>query len=132
MLTPTNRYYKGSEKIINVCSQIANENDNVDFILIEKTEHKKVLKIKESCDILIDQIGNHGGIGYGMNSVESMAMGLCCMTEMTDECNTFFKGHPFININEHNFKQKLTSLIGDRPKIDVYKKLQSEIKKILD
>ena len=96
--TPTNRYYKGSKKIIDVCSQIANENNNVEFILIEKAEHEKVLKIKKTCDILIDQIGNRGGIGYGMNSVESMALGLCCMTEMTDECNAFFKDHPFIKL----------------------------------
>ena len=120
--TPTNRYYKGSKKIIDVCSQIANENNNVEFILIEKAEHEKVLKIKKTCDILIDQIGNRGGIGYGMNSVESMALGLCCMTEMTDECNAFFKDHPFINVNENSLKQELTSLINDRPKIDVYKK----------
>ena len=120
--TPTNRYYKGSEKIINVCSKIARENDNVEFVLIEKMEHYKVLKIKSECDILIDQIGNHGGIGYGMNSVESMAMGLCCMTEMTGECNTFFKDHPFINVNKHNLGEKLISLISDRAKIDNYKK----------
>ena len=120
--TPTNRYYKGSEKIISTCSLIAEKNDDVEFILIEKTEHQKVLKIKRACDILIDQIGNHGGVGYGMNSVESMAMGLCCMTEMTDACSAFFKGHPFININERNLEQKLVSLIRDRTKIDLYKK----------
>jgi hypothetical protein len=94
----------------------------VEFVLIEKMDHQKVLKIKGTCDILIDQIGNHGGVGYGMNSVESMAMGLCCMTEMTGACDEFFKDHPFININEHNLEQKLVSLIKNRSKIDLYKK----------
>ena len=119
--TPTNRYYKGSEKIIDVCSRIADENNNVEFILIENMEHEEVLKIKRNCDILIDQIGNYGGVGYGMNSVESMAMGLCCMTEMTDDCNIFFEKHPFVNINNNNLEEKLTSLINDRRKIDNYK-----------
>ena len=119
--TPTNRYYKGSEKIIKICSEIAAKNNNVEFVLIEKMSHKKVLKIKRDCDILIDQIGNYGGIGYGMNSVESMAMGLCCMTEMTDDCNIFFKNHPFININESNLDEKLKILIQNPAKIDIYK-----------
>ena len=120
--TPTNRYYKGSEKIIDVCSKLANENNNVEFILIEKMPHETVLKIKNECDILIDQIGNYGGLGYGMNSVESMAMGLCCMTEMTGACRAFFKDHPFINVNEFNLREKLISLICDFDKIDDYKK----------
>ncbi len=119
--TPTNRYYKGSEKIIEACNKIAEQNDNIEFILIEKMSHEKVLKIKSGCDILVDQIGNHGGVGYGMNSVESMAMGLCCMTEMTNECDNFFKNHPFININEGNLFQVLNSLIHDVSKIDTYK-----------
>jgi len=119
--TPTNRYYKGSEKIIEVCSKIAKERDNVEFILIEKVSHEKVLKIKSTCDILIDQIGNYGGVGYGMNSVESMAMGLCCMTEMTEACDNFFKDHPFININESNLFDCLSFLIQDASKIDDYK-----------
>ena len=42
-----------------------------------------------------------------MNSVESMAMGLCCMTEMTDDCNIFFEKHPFVNINNNSTFNKL-------------------------
>ena len=51
---------------------------------------KKQGVIKKTCDILIDQIGDSGGWGYGMNSIEAMALGLCCMTQMNDRCNKFF------------------------------------------
>ena len=51
-------------------------------------------EIKKTCDILIDQIGDSGGWGYGMNSVESMKLGLCCMSEMNAACNKFFKDNP--------------------------------------
>ena len=82
----------------------------------------KVIKIKEACDISIDQIGDSGGWGYGMNSVESMALGLCCMTQMNKECNDFFKDHPFININEDSLETKINELILNPKIIDEYKK----------
>ena len=119
--SPTNRYYKGSEKIIEIGKRIEAQNKNIEFILIENMPNKDVLKLKSTCDIIIDQIGNYGGWGYGMNSIESMALGLCSMTEMNKECDAFFKGHPFLNINEQNLEQKLIELIRNPNKIDDYK-----------
>ena len=52
--------------------QIEKENEHVDFILIENKPHDEVKHIKQSCDILIDQVHNRGGWGYGMNSVEAL------------------------------------------------------------
>ena len=119
--SPTNRYYKGSEKIIETCEQIKKNHKNIEFILIEKMNHKDVLKLKKTCDIVIDQIGNYGGWGYGMNSIESMALGLCCMTEMNNKCIQFYKDHPFININKDNLKEKIIDLISHPDKIDHHK-----------
>ena len=120
--SPTDRYYKGTNKIIEICEKIAKKNSSVEFVLIENISHNEVIKIKKTCDILIDQVGDSGGWGYGMNSVESMAMGLCCATQMNDECNEFFKGHPFINVNEDNLEQKLNELILNPLIIDEHKK----------
>ena len=120
--SPTDRYYKGSKKIIEVCTKIAGENSHIEFVLIENMPHNEVIKIKKTCDILIDQIGDSGGWGYGMNSVESMALGLCCMTQMNNECHNFFIGHPFINIDKNNLEQKLNELISNPSVIDEYKK----------
>ena len=119
--SPTNRYYKGSEKIIKVCTRLASQNQNIEFILIENMANQDVMKLKAACDIIVDQIGNHGGWGYGMNSVESMRLGLCCMTEMNQECLDFYENHPFININENTLEKKLTELISRPELIDEYK-----------
>lgn len=117
----TNRYYKGSEKIIAVCKKLSLKNKNFEFILIENMSNKNVLKIKSGCDIVIDQIGNHGGWGYGMSSVESMNLGLCCLTEMNQECDDFFKSHPFVNVNQNNLEKKLIDLINSPKTIDKFK-----------
>ena len=108
--SPTNRYYKGSEKIISVCKKIESENKNVKFILIENKSHEDVMKIKAQCDIHIDQIGDRGGWGFGMSSVEAMAMGLCCMTQI-DKCEIYLDNHPFININESNMRTVVESTL---------------------
>ena len=41
-----------------------------------------------------------------MNSIESLSMGLVCMTELVDEYRNFIPDHPFININKRTLKKK--------------------------
>lgn len=114
--SPTNRYYKGSETIIPICEKLA-ERKNVEFVLIENMPHDETQKIKQSCDILIDQIHNRGGWGYGMNSVEAMSMGLCCVTELVNEYIEFIPDHPFVNVNGNNLKKTLEGLVTNPGKI---------------
>ena len=118
--SPRNRFYKGSDTIISVCREIE-KNHNVEFVLIENKSHEETLKIKESCDILIDQIDNKGGWGYGMNSIEGLSMGLCCMTELIPEYEQFIPDHPFVNINKNTLKNTLETLIDRPEKIEEYK-----------
>ena len=117
----SNRRFKGSEKIISICTKLENEM-NIDFVLIEKMNHYEALALKETCDINIDQIDNKGGCGYGMNSIEAMTQGLCCLTEINKEAESFLKGHPFININENNLYVELKDLIRNKEKIKIYQK----------
>ena len=119
--SPTNRYYKGSETIIPICETIANENKNVEFILIENQQYDETINIKQSCDILIDQVHNRGGWGYGMNSIEALSMGLCCMTELNDEYIKFIPDHPFINVDGNSLYKKLNLLINNPDQIINYK-----------
>lgn len=114
--SPTDRYYKGSETIIPICEKLA-ERDNVEFVLIENMPHAKTQKIKQSCDILIDQIHNRGGWGYGMNSVEALSMGLCCVTELVNEYVEFIPDHPFVNVNGDSLKETLEGLVANPGKI---------------
>ena len=60
---------------------------------------------------MVDQIG---GLGYGYNSLESMAMGLATCTELTHEFESYIPDHPFININGKDIREKLIKLIDNR------------------
>ncbi len=114
--SPTNRYFKGSDTIIPICEKIANE-ENIEFILIENKSITEAMKIKQNCDILIDQVHNRGGWGYGMNSVEAMSMGLVCVTELIPKYEDFISDHPFVNATGDTLYLTLKKLVRDRDRI---------------
>ncbi len=118
--SPTNRYYKGSETIIPACEQLARE-EEIEFVLLENRPHSEVQSVKQGCDILIDQVHNRGGWGYGMNSVEALAMGLCCVTELVPQYVDFIPDHPFVNVNADKIYDVLKKLVRDRDRILDYK-----------
>ena len=122
--SPTNRYYKGSEDIIKVCNELEREGV-IQFLLIEDKTQEEVIRIKKTCDIYIDQIHNRGGWGYGMSSIESLSMGLVCMTEMIDECKNFIPDHPFIDINKNILRKKIIQLSKNK-EILMQKKIESK------
>jgi len=124
--SPTNRFYKGSDTIIPICEELAYENEDVEFILIENKSHFDTLKIKKTCDIFIDQVHNRGGLGYGMNSVEALSLGLCCVTELVPEYVDFIPDHPFVNVTGENLLNSLRNLIDNSTKILEYKKKARE------
>jgi len=111
--SPTNRYYKGSKDIINICNKLHNKGE-IEFILIENKTQKEVIDIKKSCDIYIDQIHNRGGWGYGMNSVESLSLGLVCLTELVEEYQKFIPDHPFIMVTKESLEKNIISLIQNK------------------
>ena len=113
----TNRYFKGSETIINVCEKIARQRNDAEFVLIENLPHSKTLEIKQTADIYIDQISNKGGWGYGMNSVESLSMGSCCCTNLIPEYEKFIPDHPFVNVSVENLYDKLKILLENPKRI---------------
>jgi glycosyltransferase involved in cell wall biosynthesis len=109
---PTSRYFKGSDAIIQVCEELQKKL-GVELVLIENKPHQEALRLKASCDIFIDQISNLGGWGYGMNSLESLSMGIPTCTNMIPEYEAFLPDHPFINVDSRNLKEKLLQLIQD-------------------
>lgn len=117
----TNRFYKGSEFIIEVCENLSAK-IGFEFILVENLPHREAMKVKSSCDINIDQISETGGWGYGMNSVEAMAMDLCCFTYLVPECEKYFPGHPFINVSKNNLEKKIIEFITQPELIKKYAK----------
>ena len=53
-----------------------------------------------------------------MNSVESLSMGICTLTEINAKYNDFIPDHPFINVNKNTLFKKLKELVTDRNKIN--------------
>ena len=121
--SPTNRFYKGSDDIIEICNDL--ENDGfIEFVLIEGKTQEEVIRIKQSCDIYIDQIHNRGGWGYGMSSIESLSMGLVCLTELVREYQNFIPDHPFINVTKQNLREKILELTKNQELLE-NKKIKS-------
>lgn len=112
-----NRYFKGSDRIIEVCRRLEQERSDTEFVLIENRPHDETLQLKASSDVYIDQISNTGGWGYGMNSVEALSMGLCCCTNLIPRYEEFIPDHPFVNIAGETLYHNLDTLLDDPDRI---------------
>ena len=107
---PTNRAAKGSNVIIPTVKELE-KNYPVKLILIENLAYHEALKQKATCHIFIDQIGD---LGYGINSLESLAMGIPTCSCLAPGFDEQYPDHPFIVINEQNLRSRLISLIQNK------------------
>jgi hypothetical protein len=110
---PRNRLFKGTARIIQVCREMERKYD-VEFVLIEGRPHKEAIEIKQTCDIAIDIIVDIGGTGYGVNSLETLSMGIPTLTSFTPEFEAFLPDHPFIIVNPESLPERLEQVILDR------------------
>lgn len=110
---PRNRLLKGTARIMEVARQMERKH-GIEFVLIEGRPHKEAIQIKRTCDIAIDQITDLGGTGYGVNSLETLSMGIPTLTSFTPDFEVFLKDHPFVVVNPDNLPQKLEQVIVDR------------------
>ena len=111
----TNRAYKGTDHIIEVGRALESALD-VEFIYMENTPHTELLAVKQQCDIMIDQITNLGGIGYGVSSLEALSMGMAVCTRLTPEYEAFIPDHPFVSVTPETLYNTLATLIQDTEK----------------
>lgn len=106
---PTNRSAKGSDIIIPILKQLEEEY-KVEIVLIENMPFDKAIQTKHSCDIFVDQIGD---LGYGINSLESLAMGIATCSCLAPGFEKMYPDHPFVVVDEKNLKNQLVRLIQD-------------------
>ena len=107
--SPTNRKYKGTELIISVIDKIKKERE-IEFVLLENIPRQNLLEIKSGCDISIDQVGGTmGGTGYGKAGLETLAMEIPTVTNMTSDYADWLPENPFVVAN--NFDELYKSLI---------------------
>ena len=106
---PTNRAAKGSDIIIPILNELASRY-NVEIELIEGLTYQEALRRKRSCDIFVDQIGD---LGYGINSLEAMAMGIPACSCLAPGFAELYPDHAFVEIDAENLAEKLIPLIKD-------------------
>ncbi len=104
---PTNQKAKGSDIIIPIMRELAHEND-VEAVVIQNLPYSLAIEVKQSCDIFIDQIGD---LGYGINSLEALSMGIPCCSCLAPGFAEAYPDHPFIVVNRDNLKSELLRLI---------------------
>ncbi len=121
--SPTDRFVKGTHWIINAIDKVK-RNREIDFILPEKLPWKKLLEIKDGCHMAIDQIGNRGGTGYGINSLETLSMGIPTITDMNMGMDKWLPENPFIIANPDNLAEKIIELV-DNETYRLNKRLES-------
>ncbi len=106
---PTNRAAKGSDMILAVLQQLQTERD-IEIVLIEHLPYREAIARKDTCDIFIDQIGD---LGYGINALEALAMGIPTCTGLVPAFKRAYPDHPFVEVERHNLKDALLALIDD-------------------
>jgi glycosyltransferase involved in cell wall biosynthesis len=109
---PTDRVIKGTQEIIAAIEK-AKKSKKFDFVLLENLPREKVIEEKAKCHIAIDQIGNRGGTGYGINSLETLSMGIPTITDMNCGFDTWLPENPFVVANADNLAEKLIELIDN-------------------
>jgi glycosyltransferase involved in cell wall biosynthesis len=83
----------------------------LDFELIEGLPHDEALRRKSRCDIFIDQISE---LGYGINAIEALAMGICTCTGLEAGFAEKYPDHPFVEVNATNLREQLARLCRHR------------------
>lgn len=111
---PTKRAYKGSQAIVPVLEKLAAEG-LLEMVLIEGRPHAEALEIKASCDLVIDQLTD---LGYGLNAVEALGMGIPVMTQLEPDFAALLGDHPILHVTaetlESRLREWLTGWTGDR------------------
>ncbi len=107
---PTNRKAKGSDIIIPIIKELARENANVEAVIIQNLPYSLAIDTKQTCDIFVDQIGD---LGYGINSLESLAMGIPTCSCLAPGFAELHPDHPFVVVDAENLKTQLQRLIDN-------------------
>ena len=117
---PRSRVIKGTELIVKAVEDLQREIP-LELVLIENMTHEEALTIKASCHLAIDQVAR-GAMGYGVNSLESLSMGIPTITYLSDEYQDFIPDHPFILTNPDKLKKSIKEAVLDEDKRNSFSK----------
>ncbi len=110
--TPSVPKWKGTHLIEPVLRQIASER-SVEIVILTGVPHQRVLEEKQRSHIAVEQVGNLGGTGYGVNSLETLAMGIPTITEFTPGYQAFLPEHPFVLADSDTLHDVVLKLVDN-------------------
>ncbi len=108
---PRIRAVKGTEAIVKAVRNLS-ESLPVELVLIENVSHARAMEMKSGCQIAVDQVAS-GDMGYGVNSLESLSMGICTVTNLSGAYEEFIPDHPFFTVTPENLENRLRELVID-------------------
>lgn len=108
---PRIRAVKGTGTIVDVVEDLSRDLP-VELVLIEDVPHAEAMRLKSTCHIAIDQIAE-GDMGYGVNSLESLSMGIPTVTNLSDAYQEFIPDHPFVLATPGTLRSVLRELVLD-------------------
>jgi len=108
-----NRRLKGTEAVIRAIETLQRKGVPVELVLIENKSHEEAMRLKATCHIAVDQLTDLGGWGYGMSSLEFLAMGIPVITKMRKEYCDFLPDHPFENADDNSVEAAIERLVFD-------------------
>jgi glycosyltransferase involved in cell wall biosynthesis len=111
--TPSNPAAKGTHLIEPVLKRLQRER-GIEYAVITGASRQRVIEEKMRSHIAIEQVGNFGGTGYGVNSLETLAMNIPTITEFTPDYAAFLTDHPFVLANSATLYGVLARLIDDK------------------
>lgn len=106
---PSNRAAKGSGLIISAVEEIKKKLP-VSLLLIEGKPHREAIALKGKCHVFIDQLGP---LGYGINTLEALAMGIPVCSSLAPGFCDMFPDNPIFEITPDNIADVLALLVRD-------------------
>ncbi len=108
---PRIRSVKGTGRIIEAVERLSSKLP-VELVLIEDMPHDRALALKATCHVAIDQIAD-GDMGYGVNSLESLSMGIPTVTNLSPAYQAFIPDHPFVLADPESLEEVLGELASN-------------------
>jgi hypothetical protein len=109
---PSNANYrqvKRSDVILDVMDRVARENERVETVLIEGLSNEECLELKRSCHLHLVALR----YGFGLNAIESAAMGLIPVAQLPNFARMGFVDTPVIHATPETLYEKVTGLLAD-------------------
>ncbi len=109
---PSQRYNKGTDLILPVMDRLKARYD-FEFVLVEGVTQAECRRLKAGCDLCVDQVGNRGGTGYGVSSLEMLVQGIPCVSDFTPLLAGFMPGHPFYLADPSTLESVLAGILAN-------------------